>query len=120
MTPPKKVSVEQDYIEGGLSLLLSKLGEPLDHSKEGVTWAFEARSISERQRCSPQRTEMIYDQSFTIVTVRHGHEFDECFYEVREFISNEVLSPKRLADIPRSSLGLKEVSCGIFSDKDAK
>lgn len=112
--PPKKVSVEHAYIKGGVPMLLSKFGDPIERSKEGVTWLFEARSISERKRCSPQRTELIYDQSFTIITVKHGHESDECHYEVREFISNEIFSPKRLADIPRSSLGLKEVACGIF------
>lgn len=110
--PPKKFTVEEKFREGGLHALLSAFGSPKVQTDEQVAWVFEARSISRRQRCSPELHENIYDQSFTIVTVELGPESHECRYEVRELLSDSVYKVADIASIPRTSLGSKEVSCG--------
>jgi hypothetical protein len=110
--PPKKVAVEEKFKEGGLPALLVTFGQPKVQTRKQLVWVFEARSISKRQRCSPDVQESIYDQSFTIVKVELRPEAHECRYEVRELLSDNVYKVTDIALIPRTSLGLKETSCG--------
>lgn len=112
--PPKKTDVEEKFREEGLSALLTAFGEPRTQTEEQVSWVFEARSISRRQRCSPEVQESIYDQSFTIVTVKLASEVQECRYEVRELLSDSIYHVTDIALIPRTSLGVKETSCGTY------
>lgn len=113
--PPKKSVVEEKFREGGLSALLAAFGEPKAQTEEKVAWVFEARSVSQRQRCSPDMQESIYDQSFTIVSVQLGENAQECRYEVRELLSDRVYKVTDIALIPHTSLGVKEASCGIHN-----
>lgn len=115
--PPKQVAVEEKFKEGGLSALLAAFGKPKVQSAERVAWVFEARSVSHRQRCSPEVQESIYDQSFTIVTVQLGPETQECSYEVRELLSDSGYIVADIALIPRTSLGLKKTSCGTHREQ---
>lgn len=112
--PPSKLIVEGKFKEQGLPALLLTFGEPSARSEQQVVWIFEARSVSHRQRCSPDRKEDIYDQSFTIVSVKLGAEAQECRYEVRELLSKEIYLVKDFTLIPKSSLGIKETSCGVM------
>lgn len=111
--PPKKSIVEEKFREGGLSALVAAFGEPRMQTEEEAAWVFEARSTSQRQRCSPDVQENIYDQSFTIVSVKLEAKAQECRYEVRELLSDSVYKVTDIALIPRTSLGMKETSCGI-------
>lgn len=111
--PPKQVVVEEKFREGGLPALLIAFGEPKAQSAERIAWVFEARSVTHRQRCSPDVQESIYDQSFTVVTVELGPKAQECRYEVRELLSESIYKVTDIALIPRTSLGMKETSCGI-------
>lgn len=110
--PPTKSAVEEKFRAGGLSALLATFGKPRVQTKEQVAWVFEARSVSQRQRCSPDVQESIYDQSFTIVSVNLEAKAQECRYEVRELLSDNVYKVTDIALIPRTSLGMKETSCG--------
>lgn len=111
--PPGKRVVEEKFRGEGLPALLSAFGKPTVQSQQQAVWIFEARSVSRRQRCSPDLEENIYDQSFTIVSVNLGPMAQECRYEVRELLSKDIYIVRDFTLIPKTSLGLKEVSCGV-------